>query len=1551
MPESTWIKATISVGLVPAAIALDEFTGKVYVANFGSGIVSVIDAASLAVIAEIEVGTSPSAIAIHPGHRRAYVVNQGSNTVSVINSETDRLETTIEVGIHPRAVVVDPRADKVYVVNHGSASLSAIDGHSYQVSDIPVGERPTALVLDDRGNVYVANEASNTISILETTTGRVTEVIVGDHPVSLSYNPINRCVYVTYADGNVVSFIRTEPGLMVDTLPISAKSVLAVDSVSGETYLRGRGQMLYVMDGRNVPVASIELPFAPSQAAPDARHRKVYVSHWSQNAVSVVDIITRKTETLTVGADPSAIVVDNRNEQIFIINTAYPAEGERAQPSTVSVIDASRVVLPILTDGQASWATADASRSSTQESSAQTTTGKWTAYSPPVTIADNYMRAIAQASDGALWFGTLGGGVSRFDGSTWTTYTTADGLASNYVNAIAAASDGALWFGTSQGVSRFDGSTWTTYTTADGLASNNVYAIAAASDGALWFGTNGGVSRFDGSTWTTYTTADGLAGYLVYAITEASDGALWFGTGGGVSRFDGSTWTTYTTADGLAHNCVYAIAAASDGTLWFGTFGGGVSRFDGSTWTTYTTADGLVGYSSVFAITEASDGALWFGTGDGMSRFDDSTWTTYTRLRLRAVIVAVDGTVWAGGGGGGVGHFDGSTWTIYTTADGLASNQLQTIAQASDGALWFGTSQGVSRFDGSSWTTYTTADGLAGYLVYAITEASDGALWFGTSGGVNRFDGSTWTTYTAADGLVEDRVESIAQALDGALWFGTFGGVSRFDGSTWTTYTTADGLAANYVDDIAVTSDGRIWAFHGNGFSIFDGTQWFTLTEENSPVSGGSGLAEDQGGGIWYVFGRLKGYDGTREYWFNPPSGLWAYDLAIDSLGRKWVAGYERLFLFEGVLPALKQGAHVISVRDYVGIPSWNASTSLRLAQNAGLKFVQIPVRWADLEPVPGQYEWDILRDIQEQTSETVTIVGGAYHCYDLYPVLRIFAPPAWARPAGSSETSPPTDPQDLGDLMHALVSEFGSQFAYVIWNEPNLPGEWGGQTPNAADYVELLRAAYEGAKSAHPWARIISAGLAPTEGGGGAVRDIDFLTQMYDAGLASYCNAVGMNGLGFAYSPDDTSDPNGYNFSRLTNLRQVMVDKGDGDKKAWLLEVGWMRDSNVDLGDYNWIKVSPQQQAAYLARAVDKVRTEWPWVEAMFLWNLDYDRFVPETDQKHWFSFGQGPGYLVVAQMWTPNFHNLCGVTNQPRPVLRGSAPPYSTVSIYVDGGSTPVMTTTATYSGTFSTALASDLSPGTHVLTATATSSLSGETSDSSSSLSLTADSSLLFDPVGVSFSYHYPGSSWSGVRVPKNSSGCVDPDNWSLSLVPGAVMTVSVPVSCTGSATVNFSYGSTVVALSDSGSGLYQGTFTPAGNETSFSIKVICGDDTTSESGTLLIDPDGIVYDANQGIDTPLSGVTVACEQYKSDLDVWTLWDAWNYPYQGVAQENPQETGVDGYYSFMVPPGQYVVKAIKEGYFPFSSDVITVTDTPVHLNIPLKQHTVYLPLVLKN
>jgi len=108
----------------------------------------------------------------------------------------------------------------------------------------------------------------------------------------------------------------------------------------------------------------------------------------------------------------------------------------------------------------------------------------------------NYVISAAVDRHDHKWFGTYGGGVSRFDGEGWTTYSKTDGLGGNFVFALAVDHNGLLWAGTDGGASWFDGARWRTYTTRDGLIDNFVYSIGVDEDGNKWFGTRVGVSQF-----------------------------------------------------------------------------------------------------------------------------------------------------------------------------------------------------------------------------------------------------------------------------------------------------------------------------------------------------------------------------------------------------------------------------------------------------------------------------------------------------------------------------------------------------------------------------------------------------------------------------------------------------------------------------------------------------------------------------------------------------------------------------------------------------------------------------------------------------------------------------------------------------------------------------------------------------------------------------------------------------------------------------------------------------------------------------------------------
>jgi PKD repeat protein len=278
---------------------------------------------------------------------------------------------------------------------------------------------------------------------------------------------------------------------------------------------------------------------------------------------------------------------------------------------------------------------------------------------------------------------------------------------------------------------------------------------------------------------------------------------------------------------------------------------------------------------------------------------------------------------------------------------------------------------------------------------------------------------------------------------------------------------------------------------------------------------------------------------------------------------------------------------------------------------------------------------------------------GPAYNWVAVDNQLREFVPQVQhvllriGGPLPSGIGNPPVSAGDLAafhNFAQALAAHVSSIWrpqgletaAYEIWNEPNLDYEWGGR-PNAAQYTALLKAGYGGIKAGDPRAIVVSAGLATT--GGSAkdlalarqlynavevVPDLTFLRTMYNNGAKGYLDALGSHPYG---GPDAPGTPPGeasgpIYFRRAEEQHDVMLAYGDASP-VWATEFGWVLETGCNLGEHEWMEVGEAQQAEYLAAAYAYADENWPWMGAMFLFNLDFGTcyWYERCDPMRWYS------------------------------------------------------------------------------------------------------------------------------------------------------------------------------------------------------------------------------------------------------------------------------------------------------------------------------------------
>ena len=281
---------------------------------------------------------------------------------------------------------------------------------------------------------------------------------------------------------------------------------------------------------------------------------------------------------------------------------------------------------------------------------------------------------VRNPSDGSLWIGSDGGGITRIarDGTRTVFDASNSSLTNDSVMALAFDGSGKLWVATyldglftytpSRGFRRFAGQ--------DAVESPSVVCLACDKGGDLLFaGTYGaGMSVIStssekvvervvedinkwvstlyldrsGTVWLgtyngpmcynhtlgrliSYNVGDAALKSRVYCFCEASDGRIWIGTGEGLTACDRTrgTVTWYSEADGLSSNVIDGILEADDGTLWIST-SYGLNRFDPltSTFTTYYAYDGLQGneFHAGAAFSDSDSQMLFGGTG-GVTAF------------------------------------------------------------------------------------------------------------------------------------------------------------------------------------------------------------------------------------------------------------------------------------------------------------------------------------------------------------------------------------------------------------------------------------------------------------------------------------------------------------------------------------------------------------------------------------------------------------------------------------------------------------------------------------------------------------------------------------------------------------------------------------------------------------------------------------------------------------------------------------------------------------------------------------------------------------------
>lgn len=531
-------------------------------------------------------------------------------------------------------------------------------------------------------------------------------------------------------------------------------------------------------------------------------------------------------------------------------------------------------------------------------------------------------------------------------------WSTQEGLPHNSINAIAQTSDGYLWFATWEGVARYNGRDFRFYERSKekGILDSGTRALVSDTDNGLWIaGVRGGITYRKDNTWQPHFAAPSMVNHLI----KDSSGDLWIAVEGlGVFHRAKSsvedavgeeTWV-------LQNISANRLLEDSKGRIWAAT-NKGLFQVNGQSKLEVLTQYNLPTLN-VYSVLETHNGQILVATERGAYIIGDNRPTLlHPSLAGEAITTLMEddeNTLWLGTIKNGVVRLTNNQIERLNTQSGLPNNRVLSILQDFEGSIWIGTNGGLMRLRKAPFTTWTKKRRLIGDYVRSVIDIDEQSVLVGSSEGLSvisnniarnalasnsspisvlsfakRHDGGIWVgTYLNGlmlwnahellpqldhkNGLPSDEVRSILEDTQGNLWIGTTNGLVKQDTTgQQQVLTRHNGLPDNYIMALAEDDRGQIWVGTGvgvakltkNGFesvpihNLADAEYAFGFWVEKGYVW----IATDRGL-IRYnqqneqlgLVGRRSGlpidklfqviYDGTNGLWLTSNRGIWRVD-------------------------------------------------------------------------------------------------------------------------------------------------------------------------------------------------------------------------------------------------------------------------------------------------------------------------------------------------------------------------------------------------------------------------------------------------------------------------------------------------------------------------------------------------------------------------------------------------------------------------------------------------------------------------------------------------
>ena len=205
--------------------------------------------------ANITIGGSPRTIAVNPNTSRIYVADYFSNTLTVVDSRTNSVVARVALPAdNNNGIAIDSNTNTIYVLTTGG--VVEVNGTSNQiVAQLPFDFGPGTLAYDPSNRVvygFIGGGNGSLVGV-DVQTGKVVlNVSLGFGADSVVVNPLTHLVFAAGCDpeglvcNSVVSLVNGISGKVLNTVPIGnfAYPRVTMSAVADVAYVSGSAQLV-----------------------------------------------------------------------------------------------------------------------------------------------------------------------------------------------------------------------------------------------------------------------------------------------------------------------------------------------------------------------------------------------------------------------------------------------------------------------------------------------------------------------------------------------------------------------------------------------------------------------------------------------------------------------------------------------------------------------------------------------------------------------------------------------------------------------------------------------------------------------------------------------------------------------------------------------------------------------------------------------------------------------------------------------------------------------------------------------------------------------------------------------------------------------------------------------------------------------------------------------------------------------------------------------------------------------------------------------------------